>query len=192
MPAVRKATPADFPALAAALARAFDDDPVMDWLFPGDDRRRRNALRIFDIRLRQLIGQEQIYTTDDLAGAAIWALPDRWEVGLRDSLALARLLLTRRLPLLFSGFQRLETEHPHKPPHFYLAVLGTDPAEQGRGVGSALLQPVLELCDREGLPAYLESSKESNVDFYSRHGFRVTSEIRLPKGPPMWPMWRGV
>jgi ribosomal protein S18 acetylase RimI-like enzyme len=192
VPAVRKATPADFPALTAALARAFDDDPVMHWLFPGEDRRRRNALRIFDIRLRQLIGQEQVYTTEDLAGAAIWSLPDRWQVGLRDSLELARLLLTPRLPVLFSGFQRLENAHPHKPPHFYLAVLGTDPAEQGRGVGSALLRPVLELCDREGLPAYLESSKESNVDFYARHGFRVTCEIRLPKGPPMWPMWRGV
>jgi predicted GNAT family N-acyltransferase len=49
---------------------------------------------------------------------------------------------------------------------------------------------VLELCDSERLPAYLESSKERNVDFYARHGFRVTSELRLPKGPPMWPMWR--
>ena len=162
MPAVRKATPADFPALAAALARAFDDDPVMDWLFPGEERRRRNALRIFDIRLRQLIGQEQIYTTDDLAGAAIWALPDRWEVGLRDSLALARLLLTPRLPLLFSGFQRLETEHPHKPPHFYLAVLGTDPAEQGRGdrlgAASAGARPVRQ-GRSAGVPGVVEGEQ---------------------------------
>ena len=69
-------------------------------------------------------------------------------------------------------------------------VLGVDPPRQGEGLGSALMQPVLELCDRERVPAYLESSKERNVDFYARHGFRVTSELRLPKGPAMWPMWR--
>ena len=45
-------------------------------------------------------------------------------------------------------------------------------------------------CTAESLPAYLESSKERNVDFYARHGFRVTRELRLPKGPPLWSMWR--
>ncbi len=76
----------------------------------------------------------------------------------------------------------MERAHPPVPRHFYLAVLGIDPPHQGRGLGSALLAPVLELCDREAVHAYLESSKERNVDFYSRHGFRVTREIRTSEG----------
>jgi hypothetical protein len=52
------------------------------------------------------------------------------------------------------------------------------------------MQPGVELCDREGIPAYLESSKERNIDFYARFGFRVLQEVRLPRGPKMWPMWR--
>jgi GNAT superfamily N-acetyltransferase len=61
------------------------------------------------------------------------------------------------------------------------AVLGTDPAAQGRGLGSAVLAPVLEGCDRDGIGAYLVSSKERNIDFYARFGFRVTREVRLPR-----------
>ena len=49
---------------------------------------------------------------------------------------------------------------------------------------------LLERCDREGIPAYLESSKEKNVPFYRRHGFEVTREIQLPNGPMLWAMWR--
>jgi ribosomal protein S18 acetylase RimI-like enzyme len=75
-------------------------------------------------------------------------------------------------------------------PHWYLAVLGTDPSAQGAGIGSALIGPTLGRCDAEGIPAYLESSKEANISFYQRHGFRVTQEIDLPQGPKLWAMLR--
>ena len=189
-PAARKATNDDVPALAESLTRAFEDDPVLAWLYPKENGRDRRTRRMFRTRLTQLIRQEQVYTTDERVAAAIWALPDRWHLSARETFQLGRLLLSPRLPVLFNGLQRIEAVHPHKPQHFYLAVLGTHPDHQGRGIGSALMRPVLELCDREGLPAYLESSKERNIDFYARHGFRVTQELRLPKGPPMWPMWR--
>jgi ribosomal protein S18 acetylase RimI-like enzyme len=94
------------------------------------------------------------------------------------------------MPLLARGFGGMEMLHPKRPPHWYLAVLGTDPAAQGQGLGSAALAPVLERCDADGVGAYLESSKESNIAFYARHGFRVTREIRLPRGPKLWAMWR--
>jgi ribosomal protein S18 acetylase RimI-like enzyme len=85
----------------------------------------------------------------------------------------------------------VERLHPKGPPHWYLGVLGTRKKAQGRGVGSSLLAPVLDRCDDEGIPAYLESSKHSNIAFYRRHGFEVTGEIPLPfGGPSVWSMWR--
>jgi GNAT superfamily N-acetyltransferase len=84
----------------------------------------------------------------------------------------------------------VEQMHPHEP-HWYLATLGTAVEWQGKGVGSALMRPVLEHCDAEGLPCYLESSKGRNVPFYERHGFSVVQEVALPNGgPPIWTMWR--
>ena len=62
---------------------------------------------------------------------------------------------------------------------------------QGRGAGTQLMQPVLQKCDKEGIPAYLESSKERNVPLYERNGFKVTKEMVVPAGgPKIWLMWR--
>ena len=187
---IRKARPSELPTVAAVLARAFYDDPAMTWTFPKDHKRLAQADRFWRTRLHYMAEQDQIYVTDDLSAAAAWTLPDRWHVSWKETAELGRMMLGPRLPKLFRGLQRLEHAHPHGPPHFYLAVIGTDPPSQGQGLGTALLEPVLELCDEEGVPAYLESSKERNVDFYSRFGFRVRDEIRLPGGPLMWPMWR--
>jgi GNAT superfamily N-acetyltransferase len=80
-------------------------------------------------------------------------------------------------------------KHPTEP-HYYLFLLGTRLEWQGRGLGSSLMAPVLEACDRNRVPAYLEATSERNKQLYLRHGFEVTDEIPLPDGPMMWPMWR--
>ncbi len=189
---VRRVRGDDRARLAAVLARAFDDDPVMSWFFPDATRRTARNRRFFAMRLRQLMPHDETYTVEGELGAALWAPPDRWRLGTLDSVRMGIVLLPalgRRAGLITRGVDKIERSHPPTP-HYYLAVLGTDPDAQGRGVGSALMRPVLEVCDRDRIPAYLESSKERNIDFYARHGFRVTGEVRMPKGPPVWPMWR--
>jgi GNAT superfamily N-acetyltransferase len=188
---VRHARREDFGRLAEMLARAFYDDPVTSWFYPDDARRIRHARRFFAIRQRQLLDQGLIFTTPELSGAALWAGPGRWREDLRQSLMLLPMLpvLLPRIVRSTHGVREIERRHPVRP-HYYLSVLGTEPSQQGEGIGSALLGPVLRRCDAEGLGAYLESSKESNVDFYARHGFAVTERIELPEGPPLWLMWR--
>jgi ribosomal protein S18 acetylase RimI-like enzyme len=191
-PPVRHAGAAERSALAAVLARAFYDDPVMSWFFPDPARRARHNQRFFSMRLRQLLPHGETYTVDGELGAALWAVPDRWRLGPLESIRMAFALapaLGRRGLLISRGVETIEHAHP-RTPHYYLAVLGTEPAAQGRGIGSALIRPMLESCDRDEVPAYLESSKERNIDFYARHGFRLTGEVRLPDGPPVWSMWR--
>ena len=189
---VRPARAEDIGPLAACLARAFDDDPVTAWVYPNPRSRARWSQRFFQWQLRRLLPQEVTWTTDDQAGAAIWALPGRWREGPADMVRLLRATLlgiVPSLPRVLRGLGQVETRHPDNR-HMYLAVLGVEPDRQGDGVGSALIRPGLELCDREGLPAYLETGKERNVAFYARHGFRVTEELDLTRGPRVWLMWR--
>lgn len=190
-PPVRRAVGSDVGGLAAMLARAFDDDPVMSWFFARDATRPAWTRSYFRVRLRALLDSGEVYTTDDAAGAALWSPPEAWRFGLWETVALARFLpaMGRRTRRVLHGLESVERRHPETP-HWYLAVLGTEPARQGEGIGSAVLRPVLDACDADEIPAYLESSKERNVDFYARHGFRVTEEVSLPDGPLLWLMWR--
>jgi ribosomal protein S18 acetylase RimI-like enzyme len=191
---VRRASAADLAALAPMLTRAFGDDPVARWAAPDAGDRTWMLERFHRSRLRYALLQGEVWINPGGQSAALWAPPDRWKTSLRQNLEMTRSMLRprllRRAPLVGYGLLGLERRHPPTPPHWYLATLGTDPAAQGRGLGTAVLAPVLEECDRDGIGAYLESSKESNNDYYARFGFRVTGTIRLPRGPHFWPMWR--
>jgi GNAT superfamily N-acetyltransferase len=190
-PDVRRAQPADFPGLAAMLARAFYDDPVTAWFYPDAARRLRHGRRFFAIRLRQLAGHGLIFTNAACSGAALWAPPGQWREDFRQSLRMLPMLpvLLPRLARSTRAVREIERHHPAEP-HYYLSVLGTDTDKQGGGIGSALLGPMLHRCDVTETAAYLESSKESNLSFYARHGFAVRERIELPEGPPLWLMWR--
>jgi ribosomal protein S18 acetylase RimI-like enzyme len=83
----------------------------------------------------------------------------------------------------------VDSKHPHDP-HYYLPFIGVEPGWQGRGFGASLMRPVLERCDREGLPAYLEASTPRNRALYERNGFEVFEEFAVKGSPPLWQMWR--
>jgi ribosomal protein S18 acetylase RimI-like enzyme len=133
------------------------------------------------------------YTTAGYAGSAIWAPAGKpLLTGLGGILTMLPVLpyVATNLGTTLRLLNLVETKHPQEP-HWYLASLGTAVELQGKGVGSALMRPVLEHCDGEGIPCYLESSKERNLPFYRRHGFEVVEELALPgDGPPVWTMWR--
>jgi GNAT superfamily N-acetyltransferase len=191
---VREARPEDVTPVADTLARAFLDDPVMTWLMGDREDARLRRLRRFmrgETRHHDR-GTGPVLTADGHPGAALWSAPGEWKLSWGDMLRQAPSLVSSigaRLPRALRGFGRIEKHHPREP-HWYLAVLGTDPPRQGTGVGRALMAPILDRCDLEGLGAYLESSKAENVPYYERFGFRVTGELGLPGGPAFWPMWR--
>lgn len=191
---VREATRADHAALTESLAAAFMDDPVANWASPHDGARGKLLSRFFAAYLAAKQKHDFVFADDELRGAALWLPPGKWKTTLGEDLSLVPSMLQWRLlaraPLVGWGMLGAEREHPATPDHFYLAAIGVSPAAQGAGLGSALLAPVLEICDRDGVPAYLEASKFENVDYYARHGFRQTGEIRLPRGPVVYPMWR--
>ncbi len=84
----------------------------------------------------------------------------------------------------------MQEHHPTRP-HWYLYYLGTESQRRGTGIGTSMMRPVLELCDRHRLPAYLEATSPRNRELYLRHGFQQREPLTLPAdGPTIYPMWR--
>jgi len=194
-PRVRRATPEDADALVATLVQAFDDDPVMNWLLRQGDKRADAHDLWFRTCLDVLcMPAGHTHLTDDGAAAAMWVPPGGWSTNPLGKLGLVPALLRAtglgRLHRLAALSRATDRVKPKKA-FFYLLHLGVVPERQGEGLGSVVMRPVLELCDREGAGAYLESSKETNIPFYERHGFEVTSTISPGRGAPrLWGMWR--
>ena len=161
------ATLQDIDAIAVSLSRAFMDDPVWEFLLPDAASRIRRLNRYFLTAMRlQHLPHSTSYTDAARVGAALWDPPGHWRMtpaqyfrgtpGMIRSFGKGGIRAVRTLSVV-------EKRHPATPLHYYLAILGTDPGHQGKGVGSSLLKPVLDRCDHDGVGAYLESSKESNI-----------------------------
>lgn len=192
-PDVRALRDDDVDACAAALALAFADDPVYRYIHPDDGEWERVGTRFFAILLRHFASHGTVLTTGAADAVAIWTPPEP-----RGPSAFARLaftlrlgaLLGRRIPRGARVGTALESLHCARP-HWYLAILGTAPAAQGRGLASSVLAPILERCDAAALPARLETATESNLPFYAARGFTVVGEAHVAGGGPhLWALER--
>jgi GNAT superfamily N-acetyltransferase len=189
---IRRMTEDDVDAVAAASARAFYDDPLQVWALP-DDRTRLNKLEaMFALQTRVAsLPYGECFTDDSCSVACFWARPGAWQPppDAVSDLAPLRDVLAEGLDRYVVAMRVMTEAHPPEP-HWYLQGLGTDPPRQREGLASAALEPILARCDDEGVPAYLESTKERNLAFYAHHGWRITGTIDVPDGPRMWAMWR--
>jgi GNAT superfamily N-acetyltransferase len=194
---VRPATRTDVPALSTTLGRAFFDDPVMCWMLPDARVRRRRLHRLFESLTRHHHlsrgGVEVATASGGIGAAALWDPPGQWRhTRAEEWRALPSLLWSFGASLRRGSIveELMKAAHPEEP-HWYLAVIGSDPDVRGTGFGQALMRSRLDRCDDEHAPAYLESSNPVNVPYYQRFGFEITGEIPLPGGgPSLVPMWR--
>jgi ribosomal protein S18 acetylase RimI-like enzyme len=187
-PPVMSVPSADRERAIAVIVLAFSRDPMARWSYPDP----QHYLESFPNVVRALGGRGFAHGTadhiDGCTGAALW-LPPGVEP---DHEALAKTMTGVPAGLhaeVSAVVEQMMHYHPAEP-HWFLPLIGVDPARQHKGYGSALLRHALRRCDRDHLPAYLESSNPANIALYQRHGFEVLGTIQAGSSPPMTPMLR--
>jgi ribosomal protein S18 acetylase RimI-like enzyme len=173
----------------ATIVMAFSSDPVARWVYP----KAADYYQWFPGFVRAFAGRSiedrTAIVTTNYSGVALWLGPDAHA----DEDALVKLvedsLPEKRQAEMFELFEKMGEGHPTEP-HWYLPMIGVDTMRQNSGIGTGLMKVALDRSDRDGLPAYLESSNPKNISLYQRCGFQAIGEIRAGDSPPLVRMLR--
>ena len=193
---IRRAEFGDVSELSLVLARAFEEDPFMSWLFPEPTYRLKLVQAWMRVEVANALEMDASWVSmisGEIVAGTIWSPPGR---DLHESGTFTQLWYLvlganpDRTSELAQGLSMIGSSHPDEP-HFYLNTVGVQPSLAGQGHGGAIIRHTLDLADVDGQPCYLESSSPRNIPLYERLGFEVIQEIALPNGPKMWGMWRG-
>jgi ribosomal protein S18 acetylase RimI-like enzyme len=188
-PTVQLAQQDDTQRVLDTLTLAFAADPAIRWMYPDPQQYLQSFPAFVHAFGGSAIARRTAFVSEGYSGAALWLPPDTAP----DEEALTALVeesvAAREKADAFAVFEEMTRYHPDEP-HWYLPLIGVDPARQGRGYGSAMLRHALQRCDDERLPAYLESTNPRNMPLYERHGFEVIGAIKIGNCPPIFPMLR--
>ena len=187
------------PQAAAVLARTFVNAPQLAFIIPGEPGREVKLRRYYSARIRAALRTGAVHVAArhsqaPIQAVAIWEAPGHTGHTLTTKIVSGLWLALFRLGL--SSFRRrralgpvLDSIRPSEP-CWYLSSIGVEPAVQGSGLGTALLETMLQRVDSEGFPCFLDTAAPENLAYYERFGFVVTAESALPNGIPVWGMTR--
>lgn len=186
---VRTTKPDDENRAIDTVVLAFGGDPMTRWVWPEAHQYMTVMPKVVRAFGGAAFVHNGAFTSDEYTGAALWLRPGVHP----DEERLMALMESTASPgarqAVLAVFEQMATYHPEEP-HWYLPLIGVDPAHQGKGYGDALMRYVLEQIDREKLGAYLEASSARNIPFYRRHGFEELGRIQVGSSPTLVPMLR--
>jgi ribosomal protein S18 acetylase RimI-like enzyme len=168
---------------------AFGADPILRWAYPDAHRYLSHFPEFVACFGGRAFEHDTAYSTPEMEGVALW-LPPGVHSDDDALVALIRRSMDESVQRdAFPVLDQMDEYHPRED-HWYLPLIGVDPAHQGRGIGDALMRHALASCDRDSTVAYLESTNRANVSLYERHGFELLGTIQVGNSPPMFPMLR--
>ena len=182
---IRTGTWDDETNVGALMALAFAADPFVRWILPDPHEYVAESLKHAGVTTAPAFDKGTVYIIGDAYGAAVWVAPDA-KFQRNDAPAEGGADMPEELGELV----RKSGAYRPKEPHWYLAYIAVDPAHRGKGLGTALMNHSLDICDRDHMPAYLESTNAANLSIYKRHGFELLAEVQVGNSPMRYSMLR--
>jgi GNAT superfamily N-acetyltransferase len=168
---------------------AFAADPVERWLYPEPRQYLSHFPRFLAAFGGRAFAERTVWSLGEFSAVAVWLPPGAEADGDAITTLLAETVTPDKHDDTFAVLGQMDTAHPTYR-HWYLPWFAVDTALQGRGLGSQLMKPCLQIIDATHLPAYLETPSPRTIPFYQRHGFEVTGEAQAGACPPITFMLR--
>ncbi len=183
---ITSATPSEIEEAVGCLATAFVRDPITGFLLQTGQGYRERVTQFFSLLMRARIELKMpVFVArgaHGIAGATMGYSTKRpdWSPSLTEEWARFENAipgLTDRMAL----YDEVATKFKPLAPHYYLGVIGTDPALQRSGIGMQLLKTfcAVSASDPMSSGVYLETAQASNLGFYERAGFAETGRGNL-------------
>lgn len=197
---VKELTPERFAEASVVMADAFVDDPGWVAVGPGHPKRRHTYIRrvcrgILNV-CRRWGGPIWCVERDGRVAGVLCSLdPGQWPTPQFRAIAYQSLgPIVAGPAVLWRSLVADSRQHEGHPgeDHLYVWILTVAPAAQRTGVGRALLTTAIERAEAKGVPAYLDTANPDNLPYYGSFGFETIGQIDLPRGAPLWFLYRSV
>lgn len=188
----RHAIRADLESAADVLVDAFSGDPWFRWLYPSDEEWPQNPRQWFALVLDRAFSRGHTFVVE--SGVTNWIPPDVAFPDAADVKLAAELLRSQigdRVADALGVVGQAGSMFHERPPRFHCVYVGVRRDAQRQGTGRALLSRVLDVCDRDRVPASLTSTNDANLPWYRSLGFREIGGVAVPDSHFfLRPMWR--
>ena len=164
------------------LCSSFDKNTSVNYTIKQDSQReeRLKELMNYSFLIAKKFGE--IFLSKDLAGCALVLYPEKKKTTISslwlDLNLVFNVIGFSRIGKIISKEKKIKENHPSGG-YMHLWFIGVTPQEQGKGVGSALLQQIIRKSEILKKPIYLETSNPGNLEFYKKMGFEVFKEINV-------------
>ena len=190
----------DIPKASVVLADAFQLDPVWTKIYEGESNFDHKFCACFETPIRYCLKYGEVYaTSENLEGIAAWVPGDLadmsiWRI-IRSGAMISAMKMgakpAQKMKVVFEPLPANRITNMKGSSFIYLFIIGVASEFQGQGFGGKLLGALFEESENVGIPLYLETETEKNVNMYNSLGFKLLNQITLPViNLPMWEMVR--
>jgi len=171
------------------LSLAFSNDPFLRRIFPSPQQYHAEFASFVRAFAGSAFAVDTAFYIVGFDGCSLWFPPGMAADNASMVEYLKPILPARKLETVNRLQRQMHRSQPEGP-FWYLRLIGVDTCKQRNGLGTALMNQVMQTCDAKQFPAYLESTNSQHYAFYQRLGFQLIDTIALNDAPAIYPMIR--
>jgi predicted GNAT family N-acyltransferase len=164
------------------LTQSFESNQSVNYIIPQDKKRKKRIRALMDYSFEVCYLFGDVFISEDKNACALIVYPDKKKTSLKSIVLDVKLIIQcvgfKNIKKTLSREALIQKIQP-KETMTYLWFIGVNLAEQNKGIGSSLLQEIIQKSLQNNRPIYLETSTNKNLPWYKKYGFKVYSEQDL-------------